>query len=231
MTAASATSGETLRRAVSVLAPPRLNTLLTCGWVNSAVSGRPMNAGGQPIPWFTYPAIDFLEPRVKPHWRVLEWGCGQSTLWWSQRVSSVTSIEHDVAWQANIRAHVPDNGQVVLVEEKGRYVEANGLPGPFDAIVIDGEYRNECARIAADRAGAGGIIVLDNSDRKAYRDGMVFLSDRGWKRLDLFGVLPTYLYRTCTTIFYRDEAFLRVDGFPCDHESSLGPTCGQVLGE
>jgi hypothetical protein len=215
--------------AVARLAPPRLNTLLTSGWVNSAMHGRPMNAKGDAIPWFTYPAIDFLEPRVKRSWNVLEWGCGQSTLWWAARVNHVISIEHDAAWHASIAGDAPANATIELIENPSAYVDAPA--GPFDAIVIDGEDRNACARVAVQRVKLDGIIVFDNSDRKMYRDGMVFLRDSGWKRLDFFGLLPTYLYRTCTSIFYRGESFLHVDTLPCDHDSSLGPTCAQVLGE
>jgi hypothetical protein len=226
---APAVVNDQIFNAVACLAPPRLNTLLTSGWVNSAMHGRPMNARGDAIPWFTYPAIDFLEPRIRPSWNVLEWGCGQSTLWWAARVNHVFSIEHDPAWHTTIATDAPINATIELIENASAYVDASA--GPFDAIVIDGEDRNACARVAAQRIKPDGIIIFDNSDRKMYREGLAFLTDSGWKRLDFFGVLPTYLYRTCTSIFYRGESFLRVDTLPCDHASSLGPTCAQVLGE
>lgn len=76
-----------------------------------------------------------------------------------------------------------------------------------------------------------GIIIFDNSDRKMYRDGLTHLMNTGFRRLDFFGLIPSYLYRNCTSIFYRNDDFLKNATLPCDHQSSLGPTCAQVMGE
>jgi hypothetical protein len=215
------------------LAPFRINALVTSGWLNSVFDGRPVDAHGGPIPWFTYPAIDFLEPRVQRNWTVLEWGCGNSTLWWAARTKRVIGVEHDRAWHQLIASEAPSNATIVLAEDAERYANLQDAPdaGPYDAIVIDGEWRNPCARRAASSIKPGGIIVFDNSDRKMYRDGMAFLMDSGWKRLDFFGLIPSYLYRNCTSIFYRDDAFLSSQVLPCDHQSSVGPTCAAVMGE
>ena len=215
------------------LAPFRINALVTTGWLNSLFDGRPVNATGQPIPWFTYPAIDFLEPRVRPNWSVLEWGCGSSTLWWASRTRQVLSIEHDSDWHQLIAAEVPQNATVALAEDPQRYVEfpERHATAPFDAIVIDGEHRNECARLASSLIKSDGIIIFDNSDRKMYRDGLTHLMNTGFRRLDFFGLIPSYLYRNCTSIFYRNDDFLKNATLPCDHQSSLGPTCAQVMGE
>ncbi|MGD0463005.1 MAG: class I SAM-dependent methyltransferase [Tepidisphaeraceae bacterium] len=215
------------------LAPFRINALVTTGWLNSLFDGRPVDAGGRPIPWFTYPAIDFLEPRVQRNWTVLEWGCGNSTLWWAARTRHVIGVEHDRSWHQLIASDAPENAIIVLAENPDRYVNLQDTPdaGPYDAIVIDGERRNQCARRAASSVKPDGVIVFDNSDRKAYRDGLAFLMDSGWKRLDFFGLIPSYLYRGCTSIFYRDDAFLNSRVLPCDHQSCVGPTCAQGLGE
>lgn len=215
------------------LAPFRINALVTSGWLNSMFDGRPVDATGGPIPWFTYPAIDFLEPRVQRNWTVLEWGCGNSTLWWAARAKHVIGVEHDRAWHQLIASEAPANATIVLAEDPDRYANLQDAPdaGPYDVIVIDGEQRNRCARRAATSVKPDGIIVFDNSDRKMYRDGLAFLMDSGWKRLDFFGLIPSYLYRICTSIFYRNDAFLNSRILPCDHRSCVGPTCAQKLGE
>ncbi len=194
------------------LAPSRINALVTTGWLNSMFDGRPIDAAGRPIPWFTYPAIDFLEPRVQRNWSVLEWGCGNSTLWWAARAKRVIGIENDPKWHQIIAAKIPANATIVLAEDLDRYADLLDVP-------------------AACIAKPDGIIVFDNSDRKAYREGLEFLMDGGWRRLDFFGLIPSYLYRICTSIFYRDEAILKSRVLPCDHLSCVGPTCAQVLGE
>ncbi len=215
------------------LAPFRINALVTTGWLNSLFDGLPVDAAGEPIPWFTYPAIDFLEPRVQRNWTVLEWGCGNSTLWWAARTKRVVGVEHDRAWHQLVASKAPANATLVLSEDPDRYANLQDAPeaGPYDAIVIDGEQRNQCARRAAASVKPDGIIVFDNSDRKMYRDGLAFLMDSGWKRLDFFGLIPSYLYRNCTSIFYRNDAFLNSRTLPCDHQSCVGPTCAQKMGE
>jgi hypothetical protein len=212
------------------LGPYRLNTLIHTGWLHSLITSRPVNSNDQPIPWFTYPAIDFLEPRVGPNWSVLEWGAGNSTLWWAKRARWVISIEHDPAWHQMISASAPVNSTISLATNETDYVSATDSPERFDVIVIDGEHRNSCARRAVELAGPQTIIIFDNSDRQAVRDGLHFLDQSGWKRIDFFGLLPAYCYRTCTTVFFKDDAILK-GPLACDSRSSLGPTCAQVLGE
>jgi len=46
----------------------------------------------------TYPAIRFLERRLSNSLEVFEFGSGNSTLWWAERVSRIDSCEHDAQW-------------------------------------------------------------------------------------------------------------------------------------
>lgn len=219
--------------ALSSLAPRRLNTFIHTGWIASVESARPVNAQGQPIPWFTYPAIDFLESKIRPEWTVLEWGCGNSTLWWAARTARVVSIEHNAEWHRKISPDLPAHATIALIENPQAYssLKETEPAGLFDVIVIDGEERNACARTAVSRAKSSSIIVFDNSDRRSVGDGLAYLGDSGWKRIDFFGLLPSYAYRTCTSVFFRDDSLLRPNRLPCDLQSSLGLTCAQVLGE
>lgn len=59
---------------VNACIPPDTNALVTTGWLNSLANGQPINAAGEPIPWYTYPAIDFVQTKIQPHFRVFEWG-------------------------------------------------------------------------------------------------------------------------------------------------------------
>src|SRR5262245_66641616 len=79
------------------------------GWFRSFASGLPVDAAGRPLPWLAYPAIEFLARRVQPEWRVFEYGCGNSTLWWASRVREVIACEHDRAWAERLRPQLPAN--------------------------------------------------------------------------------------------------------------------------
>lgn len=45
------------------------------GWLSSILQEKVIDAEGDPIPWFTYPAIDLLNERVKSSFTVFEYGC------------------------------------------------------------------------------------------------------------------------------------------------------------
>jgi len=49
-------------------------------------------------PWLTQQANLILSTLLKPTDMGLEWGSGRSTIWFTQRVKYLTSVEHDEAW-------------------------------------------------------------------------------------------------------------------------------------
>lgn len=202
------------------------------GWLESVRQERPVDAGGAPIPWYTYPAIEFLEPRLPPGMRVFEYGSGWSTLWWAQRAAEVFAVEHDAQWAAMVQPGLSANGHVALRTDPGQYVrEIDACGGEFDIVVVDGEHRNECARAAAARVKPAGAIVFDNSDRNAFADGVRYLDEAGWMRIDFFGLIPCYAYKNCTSIFFRDNCWLTGAPVPAEQRSSVGLSCSQAIGE
>jgi hypothetical protein len=76
--------------------------LRTSGWLASVEQHAAVDTNG-PVPWFTYGATQYLSKIVRPDYRVLEFGAGNSTRWWSSRVSEVVSVEHDPGWAASLR--------------------------------------------------------------------------------------------------------------------------------
>lgn len=82
------------------------------GWFAS-LDGVPRNQDGF-VPWITYPAFRQLARIVKPDWRVFEYGCGGSSLWWAKHTKEVFSVEHDAAWAARIAAQAPPNLKIAV---------------------------------------------------------------------------------------------------------------------
>lgn len=128
--------------------------LKTLGWDRTVVSHQAENAAG-PIPWITYPALRMLERVVQPHFRVFEYGAGNSSLWWADRVAEVVSVEHDPAWAELVAARAPSNLTVV--------------PQPFGA-AIDTDRR---ARLDAFLA-AHPDPPLSGDLRRDIGDGLVW---------------------------------------------------------
>lgn len=83
------------------------------GWDKTVYGNQSVDAQG-PIPWITYPALKVLDRIVLPEWRVFEYGCGNSSLWWSKRVSFVASVEDDEYWADQVKRKAPSNLQVTL---------------------------------------------------------------------------------------------------------------------
>src|SRR6266702_7452961 len=84
-----------------VLTPWRFSLL--SGHMRSSLVHRPVARNGEPIPWMAYPATEFLECQSYARRRVLEWGSGNSTLWWARRAERVVSFESNVSWYERIR--------------------------------------------------------------------------------------------------------------------------------
>lgn len=110
------------------------------GWSRSMAENRPVTADGQPLPWFTFGAIEFLQRLVRPEDRVFEYGAGHSTLWWQQRARCLTSVEHDAEWVEQIRPSLRSNARIVHVERFSNYPDTHG--------VIIEEYRQRMRRIS-----------------------------------------------------------------------------------
>src|SRR5437588_4831670 len=76
--------------ATCVLTPIRFS--INTGHAKSSFLMRAVDKNGEPIPSYTYPAIDFLFQRNFEDKLILEFGSGQSTLWWASRAKFVISI-------------------------------------------------------------------------------------------------------------------------------------------
>jgi hypothetical protein len=184
-----------------------LSVLRSIGWQKSIRAGGPVDARGREIPWFSYPAIDWLESRIKSTDKVLEFGAGHSTLWFARKAAHVTSVEHDPAWVDKLRGRVPANVTLLAVTETN-YLQA--VPkGKFNVIVIDGIRRTDCARRAVKLLAKGGMIIYDNSDRPEDAGGIEYLMKSGMYRIDFVGLVPQYGRITCTAVFFRDVAHLK----------------------
>lgn len=186
----------------------RSGPLKESGWFRSMKEGSPVNLDGKPIPWFTYPAIEFLEKRVCTTMTVFEYGCGNSTMWWANRVQEVVSVEHDKIWYENIHKIVPSNVNLFHIELEygGKYskkiIEYDRY---FDIVIIDGRDRVNCAKNSLKSLKPDGIIIWDNSDRPEYKEGYDFLKQHGFGKIEFIGLVPAIIQKGETGIFYRDK--------------------------
>src|SRR6266542_4330702 len=86
-----------LRGVASAVVVP-ISVAFVEGHARSAITRKSQDAAGRPLPSYTYPATDFLHEIDWIEADVLEFGGGQSTLWWAARARSVFTVEEDENW-------------------------------------------------------------------------------------------------------------------------------------
>lgn len=184
------------------------------GWNRSFTSKLPIDAKGLPIPWYSYAAIHFLENRLQPHFEVFEFGCGHSTLWYANKVKHVTSVENDLQWFQRIQKLKQNNITLIhkpFTEGNPDYANTIFETGQrYHLIIVDGQDRAVCLQNAISALTPDGVIVLDNSERAEYQEGILFLLNKGFKRIDFYGMVPCTSLATCTTFFYRENNCLNI---------------------
>jgi hypothetical protein len=168
---------------------------------------------GEPIPWFTYPTIEYLNHLDLSECSVFEYGMGYSTLYWLRKTNKVFSIEHDENWYNKIMKLSLNNEKLTcyLCKKENEYVSAlEKFNHFFDIIVIDGRWRRKCAKSAVRhiKSFGGGMLIFDNSDW--YPNTINFLRDElKWIEIDFAGFGPINSYTWVTTIFINPEYRLK----------------------
>jgi hypothetical protein len=183
------------------------------GWFNSFQSGTPVDKNNRPIPWLSYPCVDFLEGRLNKDLLVFEFGSGNSTIFYSSRVNKIISIEHNRSWYNKIKNRLSENAQIIYYEYQpdGEYAKAIiSQEAKFDIIIIDGMDRVNAIKYSIEATSEKGVVILDDSERSEYKSGIDRLINNGFKRIDFWGISAAELYKKCTTIFYKEKNCLNI---------------------
>ena len=154
-------------------------------------------------PWLTDPAIDFLEIYLKPDMRILEFGCGGSTIWFKEKCKSVISIEHDWRYYKETKARLKDHSGLRILQLPYYGVMNTFIDNYFDAIIVDGRNRKRCIYHSIPKVKPGGIIMLDNSERPYYHSVYEHLKD--WEKFDCKQIEPNRIgfnYGKYTTTYW-----------------------------
>jgi hypothetical protein len=182
--------------------------LLEDGWFRSYREKASVDASGSPLPWITYPAIEFIRRRIKPEMSVFEYGSGGSTTWWANQVNTVVSVEHDRTWFEKLQQtpHPRVKAYQIDLVYGGAYSrKILEFESCFDVVVIDGRDRVNCLKNCRAALRPTGVVVLDNSDCPEYAEGVNFLLTGGFRKIEFVGLFPMTTNKGETAIFYRDE--------------------------
>lgn len=207
---------------LTLFKPSKLRALLSfgikgyladIGWFKAFESKAPVDGKGTPIPWVTYSFIDFIKGRLTKEHSLFEFGSGNSTLFYANYVKKVVSVEHDKEWLENIYGQKPSNAEIIYCQliRDGDYCRmALKTNQKYNVIIIDGRDRVNCCINTPDALTEDGVIVLDDSERREYRDALLMFKEMGFKQLSFSGISPGLFYLKSTSLFYREKNCLGV---------------------
>lgn len=165
-----------------------------------------VDKNGEPLPWYTYPAIEYLQQFDYSRKQIGEFGCGYSCAFWAKRAQNVKAVENDEKWFERWQRELQlDNLEIVLSPQDETY--ENSLDKVCDVIVIDGIRRLQCAQKALSLLADGGMIIVDDSDRvnnsAEYRQMIKLLKDADLLQIDFYGCCPMNNFTKATSLFLR----------------------------
>lgn len=169
------------------------------GHNKSNLEKKSIDKNQQPLPWYTYPAIEFINQLDLSDKYVFEWGSGNSSIYYSNVAKEVISVESDKYWYDIVKRYPRSNGKVIFRNEHDYPNVICDLGRKFDIIIIDGLKRVICAQIGPDFLADGGMIILDNSDW--FIEAGDILRDTDLIQIDFSGFGPINKYSWTTSFF------------------------------
>jgi hypothetical protein len=170
-----------------------------------------VDKNNNPIPWYTFPTIEYLQNLDFTKKIVFEYGSGNSSLWWKERCRKIISIESDKNWYKQIQNSVFTNSNFdyrLEIDKKKYILQTQILES--DIVIIDGLWRSECADFLIAQIDSNKIkpnmLIFDNSDWYPQTTSKLNKRLKHWVQVDFSGFGPINDYTWTTTIFINSQA-------------------------
>lgn len=176
------------------------------GYLQSKITGKPLDNSNNAIPWMNYAIIEFLKERLNGSQTMFEYGMGYSTIFFASRVKSLDSLEYNKEWLEIVKEKASNFPSVRLLYKtlSENYVTCiNEQEKRYDIIVIDGRKRVECAQNAITFLTDEGVVILDDSERERYAEITSIFQKEGFRKLIFTGLKAIGFRISSTTIFYK----------------------------
>lgn len=128
----------------------------------------------------------FIEKYLEPNDVLLEWGSGNSTIYWSGLVSKVISIEHDIDWINDLSKvidaygiknvelhHVPAHSPNPIPCRYEQFKDYINYPNKkkfkYNRVLIDGRARKYCAKAIWEKVSDDCILFIHDFNRPDYQ--------------------------------------------------------------
>ena len=120
---------------------------------------------------------------------------------------------NDKNWFEKLLGNIPENVQLIHCELQygGDYCKTIvSTDSKYSIIIVDGRDRVNCILNTTSSLSQDGVLILDDSEREEYQNGVIHLKQLGYNELDFWGIAPGIFYNKCTSIFYRDNNCLGI---------------------
>jgi predicted O-methyltransferase YrrM len=129
------------------------------------------------LPWINKKAINIFESLLIKKDVGVEFGSGRSTIWFSEKVKHLTSIEDNKEWFLKVKEELTEKGvnNVSFLFKKSDNLNPSDSDycksiesfkdDSLDFIIIDGKYRDVFALKSLKKIKKGGFIYLDDANR------------------------------------------------------------------
>lgn len=127
------------------------------------------------VAWLTPVANEILNTSLCKLDVGLEFGSGNSTLWFAKRVGELYSVEHQTNWYQKVKQSLEEAGfdhvhyhlhprDADDDPDRSGYVRIADTfeKESLDFVLVDGIYRAHCARAVLEKIRPGGLLILDN---------------------------------------------------------------------
>jgi hypothetical protein len=165
-----------------------------------------------------YSVIFALHSLIKKDFKIFETGSGGSSLFFLDRCRKLVSLEHDKKWIKKmnlLNTKVSINKSWTLIH-RNLHSNSQSSSSPyleyldtlenstFDLVSIDGRLRSQSLKILSIKIKSGGYILLDNSDRKEYSEGIQFLYNLNFKKTLFRGLCYGLPWDSQATLWQKD---------------------------
>lgn len=122
--------------------------------------------------WVNIDLNNYLKDYVNSKMSILEFGCGGSTLFFSDNCRLVDSVEEEKGWIKIVKENLK-NSNVTFFNSKKLPSQKN----KYDIVLVDGGDRGKYSKLAVNYVKDNGIVIIDNVERNKERKYFVNIKD------------------------------------------------------
>jgi hypothetical protein len=176
--------------------------MINKGLLKSIYRNSPITKNFEAIPWLTHPLIEFISKLNLKNLSMLEYGAGNSTIFFRKYVKDIVSFEYSEKWVSTLRLRHNYHGLIHLVDE-----QYGGTISDFenkDLILVDGFDRNAIISNLINYIKTSKVLpellVIDNINW-LDSDLLEELITIGYVRIDFYGIVSQLWDESITSLF------------------------------